>query len=102
MGSIPLFGTMELEEIRQKIQEYLNIPKTVTVRRVTLRTGVGGMDMFEEAMENQVGLQRIYIGYKVPRILRILQGEIKKSHSGRYYKLVGNGKVFQDGKWRIS
>lgn len=58
--------------------------------------------MFEEAMENQLGLQRIYIGKKVPRILRILRTEIKKSRTGRYYKLVGNGKVFQDGERRIS
>jgi hypothetical protein len=57
-------------------------------RQIILRTGVGGYDMFLEAMEGQVGLQRIYIGKKVPRIIRGLKGNIHKSPRGIYYKLV--------------
>lgn len=49
-------------------------------------TNAGGMDMFEEAMENNVGLKRVYIGHKVPRILRRLRGKIIKSYTKGYYK----------------
>lgn len=59
-------------------------------RKIVIRTGTGGYEMFQEGMENQFGLYRIYIGKKVMRILRISKIPIKKSLTGRYYKLLRN------------
>lgn len=58
-------------------------------RTIRLYTGIGGMELFEEAFEKHAGLKRIYIGKKVLRILRTSKAVIKKSYSGRYYKLIG-------------
>jgi hypothetical protein len=55
---------------------------------ITMYTGVVGYDIFNEAMENQVGLYRVYIGKKVPRLLRKMNYNIKLSARGRWYKLV--------------
>lgn len=51
------------------------------------------MDLFQEAFEKHAGLSRIYIGKKVPRIARRKGIIIKKSLTGRYYRLVGFGKL---------
>lgn len=57
------------------------------MRQLRLYTGSGGADMFEEGMERSIGLSRIYIGKKVPRLLKSLNFKIKKSYRGRYYRL---------------
>lgn len=54
-------------------------------RNITLHTGAGGADLFEEKVENHGGLQRIYIGKKVMRLVRRVVKHIHKSHSDRYY-----------------
>jgi len=59
-------------------------------RPFKMYTGVGGMDMFEEAVEGQGGMKRVYIGRKVPRWLRAGVKNIKLSRRNRYYKLVKN------------
>lgn len=57
-------------------------------RVVRMYTGVGGADMFEEEVEFKLtGKRRVYIGMKVARFLRRGKGLIRKSHSGRYYKM---------------
>lgn len=61
------------------------------MRNVKIYTGVGGYELLMEAMENQLGYSRVYIGKKVLRILRRLKTPIKKSPTGRYYKLMKNG-----------
>jgi hypothetical protein len=65
------------------------------MRGIKIYTGVGGMDLFEEAMEEHAGLKRVYIGKKVPRILRKLPISIKKSLSGRYYRLISTKKLIR-------
>lgn len=69
------------EEIEKVLRDIFQ-PK----RSVKLFTGAGGMDLFEESLENQCGLQRVYIGHKIPRILRRLKGRIHKSLTKGYYK----------------
>lgn len=56
-------------------------------RRIRLCTGIGGMDLFQESIENIAGYYRVYIGKKVSRITRLVPNKIKKSLSGRYYKV---------------
>lgn len=52
-------------------------------------TGVGGYELFEEAMEREVlGTERKYLGKKIPRILRLTKGEILKSVGGKFYKRI--------------
>lgn len=56
-------------------------------RKIRLYTGTGGADMFEDSLEFQItGRKRVYIGFKVLRILRRIKMDIRKSHSGRYFK----------------
>lgn len=59
-------------------------------RQVKLYTNVYGVDMFEEAVVNNVsGKSRLYIGFKVPRWLRKAKINIIKSkYTKRYYKLI--------------
>lgn len=68
------------------------------MRSIRLYTGVGGYELFQEAMEASAGLKRIYIGKKVMRILRRLKTPIRKSVSGRYYKLISDGQILQDAR----
>ena len=56
-----------------------------------MRTGVGGMDLFEEALDERNGFDRVHIGKKVLRILRVVNKNIKKNRAGNFYKLVKNG-----------
>lgn len=70
--------------ITQALQELLNRPSE---RRITLYTGPGGMDMFEEGVHyTGTGLKRQYVGKKPMRIIRKVH-KLYKSHSGRYYFL---------------
>lgn len=51
------------------------------------------MDLFMEAMEESQGMKRVYVGSKVPRILRRLKTPIRRSqYTGKYYKLIGERK----------
>lgn len=81
---------MEINEISEKMRDWMN---NQPERKIIIRTGVGGFDLFTETMENSAGFERVRIGKKVPRILRRLKTPIKKSPVGYYYKLVRNGKV---------
>lgn len=73
------------ESIEEAIKGYFYKPME---RRITIYTGVEGYDLFEEEIERQAGFRRVYIGLKVPRILKVMKFKIKKSPRGRYYKLV--------------
>lgn len=79
---------MENEEVRDKITEFFNNIQKPQTRSIVLHTGVGGYDLFETAIEKELGFERIVIGKKVPRILRRLKFTIKQSPVGYYYKLV--------------
>lgn len=62
-------------------------------RSIKIYTGVGGMDLFEECLEEQCGFKRLYMS-KVPRILRRIKGiRILKSRTGRWYRRVGRVEV---------
>jgi hypothetical protein len=55
-------------------------------RNVTVHTGPGGADLFEEEMEFRMdGSRRRYIGKKVTRILRRVHKNIRKSHRDLYF-----------------
>lgn len=58
-------------------------------RSIVIHTGAGGADLFEEALENQLGVQRQYLGHKPPRflkaVLRANGKKIRKSHTGNYF-----------------
>lgn len=88
---------MDEKDIHKAIEEFY-VDQPIQERRIKLYTGAGGMDLFEERMEQHVGLYRIYLGKKIPRILRILNFSIYKNHRGRYYKLLdkNNGKMVQN------
>lgn len=61
-----------------------------------IRTGVGGYDLFDIAMEESVGIYRIRIGNKVPRIIRTKKAIIKKSIAGYWYKLIKTKSLLMD------
>jgi len=64
-------------------------------RSIKIWTGAAGMESFEEAFQESVGLKRMYLGNKVLRILRKTKGVINKSsYSGRYYRLFGLKKYY--------
>lgn len=65
-------------------------------RTIRIQTGVGGYDLFEIGMEESVGIYRIKIGKKVPRILRTKKNIIKKSIAGYWYKLIKTKKTLLD------
>lgn len=84
---------MTHQEITQAVHKiWFGKPKE---RNIIIHTGAGGMDLFDEMMEESAGFKRIPIGKKVLRILRRLKPVIRKNRTGIYYKLVSNGKVFQ-------
>lgn len=86
---------MENNDIAKAIQEYWDSQPPVQDRRITIRTGVGGMDLIHEKFQEHVGLYRIYLGKQIPRILRRLSFRIYQNYAGRYYKLLdkNNGKM---------
>lgn len=79
---------MDKKELAESIQEYFSYWRTPDPQSITIYTGAGGMDLIQESMDNAVGYLRIYIGKKVSRMLRVLKSPIRKSYSGRYYKLI--------------
>jgi len=79
-----------LEGFKERVKEYfkgLEKPGGIS-RSITLHTGVGGYNLFGETVDDQRGFKRIYIGKKVPRILRKLNFTILRAPIGKYYKLV--------------
>lgn len=78
---------LTLKALQEAIKKFYFVPQE---RHYTVMTGAGGMDLFEEKMENWAGFGRRYIGKKVPRILRYIKGiVIQKSRSGNYYRRIG-------------
>ncbi len=59
-----------------------------TVRQIKIYTGAGGLDLYGEAFDKQVGYERVYIGFKVLRILRKLKSPIRKSMTKGFYKII--------------
>lgn len=74
---------MTTEEIISEIRKSF----TPRERTITMHTGVGGMDMFEERMEEYAGLKRVYFR-NLKKIARLFRKYFKISHTGHYYKLV--------------
>lgn len=55
-------------------------------RNIKIYTGVGGYNLFEETFEEiTLGTKRVYIGKKIPRILRKVHKNICKSVNGIYF-----------------
>jgi hypothetical protein len=87
---------MDTETIKKAIIEYWG-GDCPPARQIVVRTGIGGMELIDEAFEKKVGYERIYMGHHVPRILRRLKIIIKKTRRGRYYRLIRtNGQVLQN------
>lgn len=75
---------LKLEDIEEKMTSYFSKPR----REITIHTGIGGMELFQEAIEKKLGFERVYMGKKVLRILRINKISIGKSHTGRYFRKI--------------
>lgn len=79
---------IDKEGITQKLTEIFNTVDN-SERRLKIWTGPGGMDLFEEALQKDAGITRVYIGHKIPRIMRRIKDvNIRQSHTGRYYRLI--------------
>lgn len=58
-------------------------------RTLTIRTGWGGMDMLNEMIQKSGGYMRVYVGKKVPRILRKLKNlNLHKHRTRGYYRVI--------------
>lgn len=82
---------MEKEISIQQIRDVFNelfYNKIIPECRVKMFTNAAGMDKFTESFEENAGLTRIYIGNKVPRILRRMKYNILRSYTKGYYRLV--------------
>lgn len=83
------YSNISFKELEESIKEFYY--GKAESRQVKMYTNVYGYDLFEECMEGEIGYKRVYIGRKVPRILRKLKITIRQAHSGRFYKLIKNG-----------
>jgi len=55
-------------------------------RTIKIHTGIGGYNLFQEAFEEiALGTKRVYLGKKIPRILRRVHKNIHKSVNGIYF-----------------
>jgi predicted DNA-binding protein (UPF0278 family) len=78
-----ILETMDPVDFKTALEQVFNLKKNS--RCVKLYTGPGGYNMFEEAMENECGWTRIYMSKKPPRFMKM---KVRKSITGRYYKLL--------------
>lgn len=78
--------SLDIEKIRQAFAESFNHSRTG--RAIVIYTGAGGMDVFDEMCEEYLGYKRVYLGAKVPRVLRKLRGGIYKSLTRGYYRRI--------------
>lgn len=69
-------------DLKKHILEYFEQRRSSTPS-ITILTGIGGQEAFDESMEISLGFTRIYCGFKIPRILKGL----RKTYKGRYYRL---------------
>lgn len=76
---------MELELIKKKLEELWYEWRDESPRRIRIQTGPGGMDLFNEVMENDGGFERVYTD-KVPRFTKIFNW--RTSCTGRKYRLL--------------
>lgn len=79
------YNNITAESIHEAIVKAFRRPQQRTMR---MYTGIGGYDNLLEAQERYIGYKRVYIGKKVPRLLKKLNFKVKKSLVGRYYKLI--------------
>ncbi len=75
-----------LERIQEVFKNLFYNKSPNTDGEIKLFTGGRGYDTYEEVLEDSVGLKRIYIGHKVPRIIKRLNFKIHKSITKGYYK----------------
>jgi hypothetical protein len=75
---------MEIKEIADKLNEIFRMAPEEP-KGIRLMTGPGGMDLFNECMEEDYGLKRIYVN-KIPRFTKIFRW--KTSYTGRKYRLL--------------
>lgn len=72
-----------LDYIREALRGFEGY--TPPTRHMSIRTGPGGYERFNEVMENKMGLKRVYSSKQLPRIFRI---KLRKAVTGRYYRLI--------------
>lgn len=77
---------MTEQEIREKLTEVFSSFRSESPRRIRILTGPGGMDLYEETMQADCGMKRVYTN-KVPRFTRMLKWR-KSEYTGRYYRLL--------------
>lgn len=58
-------------------------------RTITLWTGVGGMELIDEAFDREFGYERIYVK-KAPRFIKL-----RKSRTGKLYKRYGGNNTYR-------
>ena len=75
---------MDYEEISKMIKDYWDDQPKPKERTIRMYTGVGGIDIIEERLDEYIGFKRIPIGKKVLRILRVLKLVIRKNKAGTY------------------
>lgn len=75
---------MEIEEITNRLNEIFRMAPEES-KGIRLMTGPGGMDLFNECIEEDYGLKRIYVN-KIPRFAKIFRW--RTSHTGRKYRLL--------------
>jgi len=88
-------NSLSIEDVKNIMRELYFKEHPNDQRRVTIYTGVGGMDNFYELLEKDTGIKRIYIGNKPLRILRKLKGNIHKSYSKGYYRQIINNSIWE-------
>jgi len=80
--------------MRQALEEMFQ--KEPPQRKIRLYTGVGGYELLDEAMERELGYERIY----VKKALRFLK--LRKSITGKLYKRYGGNNIIRYGKEALS
>jgi hypothetical protein len=76
------------DKISKEINAMLKGKEQSGGRVIRMYTGVGGADLFDISREESMGYVRVYIGIKVPRLLRVLKFKILKSKKKQFYKLI--------------
>jgi hypothetical protein len=72
---------------QEKAENYLKRSfSEVQPRTITIMTGVGGYDLFDEAMDNEMGYKRVYLAVKLIRWTRLAGIQVKTSMRGTAYK----------------
>ena len=85
---------MDYEYLKKTLEDMFYSYKEPPSRKITLWTGAGGADLFDECIEKDAGYTRIYVT-KAPRFLK---KHLKTSRTGKLYKRYGRNRFITTGK----